>query len=188
MEIHFKHIDYLTMNHLMKKTIFLCLICLLLPKLANSEEPDVSWAGNMVIVSVPGDVTHGDKMRFIIKAGRCNQVHHAFTIYTYVKEPKLKPLENKTISLTLNNKPFHARVIWTTPFLMGTLVWFEIGNFPIEEYLSQLDRLNQFEIKVASSKDFVAEDYFDITKNSWDLSKLSKGIEKGRKLCLLGST
>ena len=81
-------------------------------------------------------------------------MHHAFTIYTYVKESKLKPLENKTISLTLNNKPFHATVIWTTSFLMGTLVWFEIGSFPIEEYISYLTQLHQFEIKVASSKSF----------------------------------
>ena len=172
----------------MKKIIFLCLICLLLPKLANSEEPDVSWTGNMVVVSVPGNVTHGDKMRFVIKQGQCNQVHHAFTIYTHVKEPKLEPLENKTISLTLNNKPFHAKVIWASPFLMGTLVWFEIGNYPIKEYLSYLTLLNKFEIKVANSKDFVAEDYFDITNNSWDLSKVSMAIEKSQRLCLFGST
>ena len=46
----------------------------------------------------------------------------------------------------------------------------------------------QFEIKVASSKGFVAEDYFDVTKNSWDLSKINEGIKKGQRLCLLGST
>jgi len=34
----------------------------------------------------------------------------------------------------------------------------------------------------------VAEDYFDVTKNSWDLSKISEGIKKGQRLCLLGST
>ena len=178
-ELHFQHIDYVGMNHLMRNIILLCFICLLSPKLAISEEPIVSWAGKMVIVSVPGNITHGDKMRFIFKEGRCHQVHHAFTIYTYVKESKLKPLENKTISLTLNNKPFHAKVIWTTPFLMGTLVWFEIGSFPIEEYISYLTQLHQFEIKVASSNGFVAEDYFDVTKNSWDLSKINEGIKKG---------
>ena len=94
-ELHFQHIDYVGINHLMRNIILLCFICLLSPKLAISEEPIVSWAGKMVIVSVPGNITHGDKMRFIFKEGRCHQVHHAFTIYTYVKESKLKPLENK---------------------------------------------------------------------------------------------
>jgi hypothetical protein len=51
-----------------------------------------------------------------------------------------------------------------------------------------LTQLHQFEIKVASSKGFVAEDYFDVTKNSWDLSKISEGIKKGQRLCLLGSS
>jgi hypothetical protein len=66
----------------MRNIIFLCFFFFLSSKLAISEEPVVSWAGKMVIVSIPGNITHGDKMRFIFKEGRCNQVHHAFTIYT----------------------------------------------------------------------------------------------------------
>ena len=185
-ELHFQHIDYVGMNHLMRNIILLCFICLLSPKLAISEEPIVSWAGKMVIVSVPGNITHGDKMRFIIKQGQCNQVLHAFTIYTYVKESKLKPLENKTISLTLNNKPFHAKIVSTIPFLMGTLVWFQIGSFHIDEYISYLNGLSQFKIEVANSKNFIARDFFDVTENSWNLLNISKAIKEGQKLCLLG--
>ena len=174
------------MNHLMRNVIFLCFICFLSPKLAISEEPDVSWTGNMVIVSVTGNITHGDKMRFIIKQGQCNQVLHAFTIYTYVKEEKLTPLKNKNISLSLNNKPFHAKIVSTIPFLMGTLVWFQIGSFHIDEYISYLNGLSQFKIEVANSKNFIARDFFDVTENSWNLLNISKAIKEGQKLCLLG--
>ena len=124
----------------MRNIILLCFICLLSPKLAISEEPIVSWAGKMVIVSVPGNITHGDKMRFIFKEGRCHQVHHAFTIYTYVKESKLKHLENKTISLTLNNKkgrllhrPFLEQL---TVLHVEVLFYFTVNEFNVSHRFS----------------------------------------------------
>ena len=100
----------------MKKVFLIILFFILLNRAALSEEPDISWTGNLLTISVSGAITHGDKMRFIFRENECNTIHQSFSIYTYSKNSNFKQLENKVISMTLNGEPFKATVIFARPF------------------------------------------------------------------------
>ncbi len=69
------------------------------------------------------------------------------------------------------------------PFLMGYQVWFNIGLFQADEYLKLLKVFKTYEIEIVNGSNFNSKKYFDITKNSWKLNKLSESIQKIKDDC-----
>ena len=168
----------------MKKVFLIILFFILLNRAALSEEPDISWTGNLLTVSVSGAITKGDKMRFIFRENECNTIHQSFSIYTYSKNSNFKQLENKVISMTLNGEPFKATVIFARPFLMGTSVWFNVGSYKFKNFVLKLKKVSKYEITIIDCKDFISENYFDIPTNSWDLTNIDQVLYSARQLCI----
>jgi len=169
---------------LIKKLLLIvgCFLCF--PPICLGEEPNISWSGNLLEVSLSGNITHGDKLRFIFKENNCDTIHQAFTFYTYSKNPKLSKLEDKVIAMTLNDEPFEATVLFVRPFLMGNSVWFNAGSYWFKNYILKLKQISLYEIKIIDNKDFIAQDYFDIPTNSWSLNNIVSSLYSARKLCL----
>ena len=153
-------------------------------KTSFSEEPNVLWNEDILVISISGNITHGDKMRFILKKNQCNTIHHSFTFYTYSKNKNFNKLEDKVLEMTLNKKPFQATVLFSKPFLLGTVIWFNVGSFPFKDYVLELKNKANYEIKIINSKNFVAKDYFDIDKNIWNLKNIDKILYTARQECI----
>ena len=53
--------------------------------------------------SVSGEVTHGDKLRFIMKKGHCDMVQKVVTFYTWEKPDDISELNGQKIPIKVNN-------------------------------------------------------------------------------------
>ena len=78
--------------------------------------------------ALAGEVTHGDKLRFIMTKDRCDMVQHVFTFYTYEKPNDISELNGQKIPIQINDIPdLEAKVFMVRPFLMGRGIPFKDG-------------------------------------------------------------
>ena len=135
--------------------------------------------------ALAGEVTHGDKLRFIMTKDRCDMVQHIFTFYTYEKPKDISELNGQKIPIQINDVPdLEAKVFMVRPFLMGYQVWFNLGNHKLDEYTKMLKGLDRFEIKILDGYGFKAKKYFDITVNNWELKDVGDAFQKIKNDCL----
>ena len=57
------------------------------------------------------------------------------------------------------------------------------NTFEADEYLKLLKVFKTYEIEIVNGSNFNSKKYFDITKNSWKLNKLSESIQKIKDDC-----
>jgi len=135
--------------------------------------------------ALAGEVTHGDKLRFIMTKDRCDMVQHVFTFYTYKKPNDISQLNGKKIPIQINGvADLEVKVFMVRPFLMGYQVWFSLGTWPVDTLASSLKEFNRFEIKILNGYGFKAEKYFDITVNNWEIKDAGDAFQKMKKDCL----
>ena len=135
--------------------------------------------------ALAGEVTHGDKLRFIMTKGRCDMVQHIFTFYTYEKPKDISQLNGQKIPIQINDIPdLEAKVFMVRPFLMGYQVWFSLGSHKVDEYTKILKEFDRFEIKILDGYGFKAEKYFDVTANNWELKDVGDAFQKMKNDCL----
>ena len=98
--------------------------------------------------ALAGEVTHGDKLRFIMTKDRCDVVQHIFTFYTYEKPKNISQLKGQKIPIQINDVPgLKAEVFMVHPFLMGYQVWFSLGAHKVDEYAKNLKELIDLKLK-----------------------------------------
>ena len=135
--------------------------------------------------ALAGEVTHGDKLRFIMTKDRCDMVQHVFTFYTYQKPTDISQLNGQKIPVQINDvSGFEIKAFMVRPFLMGYQVWFSLGTWPVDTLASSLKEFDRFEIKILNGYGFKAEKYFDITANNWELKDVGDAFQKMKKDCL----
>jgi hypothetical protein len=49
---------------------------------AMGAEWDIEESDNFVTAAITGNITYGDRQRFIFKKGNCESVNHLFSTYT----------------------------------------------------------------------------------------------------------
>ena len=135
--------------------------------------------------ALAGEVTHGDKLRFIMIKGHCDMIQHVFTFYTYEKPKDISQLNGQKIPIQINDIPdLEAKVFMVRPFLMGYQVWFSLGSHKVDEYKKILNDFDRFEIKILDGYGFKASKYFDITANNWELKDVGDAFQKMKNDCL----
>ena len=135
--------------------------------------------------ALAGEVTHGDKLRFIMTKDRCDMVQHVFTFYTYEKPKDISQLNGQKIPIQINDIPdLEAKVFMVRPFLMGYQVWFSLGTWPVDTLASSLKKFDRYKIKIVDGHGFKAKKYFDITVNNWELKDVGDAFQKMKNDCL----
>jgi hypothetical protein len=135
--------------------------------------------------ALAGEVTHGDKLRFIMRKDHCDTVQHVVTFYTYQKPTDISQLNGQKIPVQINDvSGFKIKAFMVRPFLMGYRVWFSLGSWPVDTLESALKELDRYEIKIVDGHDFKAKKYFDITINNWKLKDLVGAFQRMKKDCL----
>ena len=166
----------------------LTLTLITLSSAVAEEEWTIDKFNSLSYAKVSGEVTHGDSLNFFISSeDNCTSVYNNFTFYTYEKPGDIKQLIDKNIPIKINGVDVTANVISVSPFLMGYRVSFNLGTFPIKEYMHFLkefyDEFQKYEIEIVDGVDFKAAKYFDITTNNWKLDKLVPSVLEANKLC-----
>ena len=135
--------------------------------------------------ALAGEVTHGDKLRFIMRKDHCDTVQHVVTFYTYQKPDDISQLKGQKIPVQINDvSGFEIKAFMVRPFLMGYQVWFSLGTWPVDTLASALKEFDRYEIKIVDGHGFKAKKYFDITVNNWELKNLGDAFQKIKSNCI----
>lgn len=136
-----------------------------------------------VMVSMHGQIQHGDMLYFYIPSSDCNTVENLFTFYTAVNNIKLGNLKSKPLPLIINNFNTYGEIRFMFPMLMGHQVWISLGNYDLDALVNHLSDYDNLNVEIASGDFFIPEEYFDIPSNIWSLKGLRKAIDDGKTLC-----
>ena len=168
--------------------LFLFLLVIVYQAQADDEEWTIDKYKSLSYARVSGEIIHGDNLNFFIGSyENCEKVYNSFTFVTYEKPGDIKQLVDKNIPIKLNGTDLTANVMSVSPFLMGYRVSFNLGTFPIRDYIYFLkefyDEFQKYEIEIVDGIDFKAAKYFDVRVNNWKLDKLVPSVLEAHKRC-----
>jgi hypothetical protein len=165
------------------------IILLLLSTTSVYAEENYSWTVEKVneknvMVSMNGQIQHGDRLYFYIPSANCNRVENLFTFYTAANNSNLTNLQDKPLAIKINDNELYGDVRFMFPMLMGHQVWISIGNYDLDTHIDFLKSYEKLNIEIIDKESFKSEEYFDIPSNIWSLKGLTEAIEDGKSLCL----
>ena len=170
----------------------------------NEEEVKDTWTVSVerygdsisdwvVVASVNGKVTHGDRLRVRIPIKtieRCSIGNTMTTFYTMNIDNEVEDhfLEGVMIPATLNDEDIYVNLLFAIKFFDDHLVYVDISYNPLE-YLKDYfkgqnevslilkDRINQKGITLINS------DYFDVSLNNFSLNGFNAALDRARTEC-----
>ncbi len=159
---------------------------------AEDDEWHVHDFGDFIVASVPGEVVHGDKLRFVINKKNCNKLSIMFSFLSYKNPKRLPSLQGKQVPFRINGSKtmLSADILLVKP-AFGNYSYFVMFSSPkfylidemsaaiMEAYRSK----NKFSIELGKVEEFNPEDYFDIYYNNWILDKYPEKISVAREMC-----
>jgi len=159
---------------------------ILAPINARADEKwDFAKLDGFTYGALAGEVTHGDKLRFIMRKDHCDTVQHIVTFYTYQKPDDIYQLKGQKIPVKINNvSGYEINAFMVRPFLMGYQVWFSLGSWPVDTLATALKEFDTYEIKIVDGHGFKAKKYFDITFNNWELDNVGDAFQRIKSNCL----
>ena len=162
------------------------LFLILAPLNARADEKwDFAKLDGFSYGALAGEVTHGDKLRFIMRKDHCDTVQHIVTFYTYQKPDDIYQLKGQKIPVHINDvSGYEINAFMVRPFLMGYQVWFSLGTWPVDTLASALKEFDSYEIKIVDGHGFKAKKYFDITFNNWELDNVGDAFQRIKSNCL----
>jgi hypothetical protein len=173
--------------------LFLFLLVIAYQAQAKEDEWEIGTFQDMVVASVPGEIVHGDKLRFILKKGNCSSLNVLFSFLTYNAPEEIKELQGKRIPIKINEEPIlsAADIIVISPafnnmahFVMLTSPQsYELANFS-NGIMESYNTRKIFSIELMGDKDFEVKKYFDVTSNEWDLERYPEKISQAYDLCI----
>ena len=144
-------------------------------------------------ISTEGLNVKGDKYKLLIKVnGECNTIEDIFTFYTTKNNPGIMLLPGKKIGLKSMGYSIASEIKTVSPVLEGHhIVWISNGVYELDghtKFISEQD-INVVELftifdNFESKTGWEAKEFFDITKNSWNLKNVSEAVKQGKIMCL----
>jgi len=149
----------------------------------------------MIMVSMPGQVTHGDRLPFRLNPeADCDQAEMITSFYSAGSNPNFVGLEDKVIGFrfavdehNVLNKADSitsagGSVVAASPFLAGHRALMSFGFLPVEYWRRWMDGKSA-SLVMQEANGIAPEAYFDITNNSWALDGFAKTISKASEIC-----
>jgi hypothetical protein len=160
---------------------------------AKEDEWQIDDFDSFIVASVPGEVVHGDKLRFALKKESCDKLNILFSFLTYKNPKEIKRLEGMTIPIKINQEEIlgAAEIVLVQPafnnmayFVMlsapKTYDLFDFSKSLMREYNSD----NKFSIELVNGDDFRVKKYFDISLNKWNLDMYPEKINETYERCV----
>ena len=170
----------------------------------NEEEIEDVWTVNVekygeviddwvIVASVNGKVTHGDRFRIRIPLGDLEGCTMGNTTTTFCttnidSQEKKEFIKNKILPAKLNEDNIHVKVLFTLPFLKVHLVYIDIGWNKLEnikEYFHDFKEINLLLEDKKNSEGITIKnsDYFDVSLNSFSTKGLNSALDRARAEC-----
>ncbi|MDB4229935.1 hypothetical protein N9805_04555 [Paracoccaceae bacterium] len=147
----------------------------------------------VVVASVNGKVTHGDRLRIRIPVRdleKCSIGNTLTTFYTtnIDTEDKKAFIKNKMIPAELNGNNIYVEILFAIPFLSVHLAyidmsWNKLEN--IKEYFHGSDEISLL-LKDRNNHEgitIINSDYFDVSFNNYSTKGLNSALDRARAEC-----
>ena len=164
--------------------------------LAESKNLDKSYSdgiwtvdsinNGVIMVSINGEVTHGDRLRYRIPiAGKCNLVNVVTTFLAASKTPVLEDIKNRTASALYIDEKIKITLLFSTEFIVKDtyLIWMDLGWHDVKMIKNYHDGIEKIELTIGHDDYFPAEDYLPLTTNSWSTKGMNEALDKAVKIC-----
>ena len=170
------------------------LILLIVQPHASAEDDEwyIEDFGGFIVTAVPGEVVHGDKLRFVINKTNCNKLSIMFSFLSYKNPKRLPSLQGRQVPFRINGSKtlLSADILLVKP-AFGNNSYFVMFSTPefylIDEMSAAIMKAyrskNKFSIELGKVEEFNPEDYFDIYYNNWILDKYPEKISEAREMC-----
>jgi len=163
------------------KSIFvMALVLFSMP--AMGEEWDIETSDDSVIAAITGNITYGERQRFVFTRGNCKSVNHIFSTYTE-KAANFKTLEGAVLAIEFNGEFIGAELIYSKKAMSGHLLMFNLGTYDKDVLLNHLKTNEIISIKFVDGNGHKATDYFDVPYNEWSISGITKTFLKAYEAC-----
>lgn len=150
--------------------------------LVASADWDIDVSDSHVIASISGNVTFGEKQRFIFFKNDCEFVGHLFSKYT-TAPGNIEELKGEVFVIEFNEDKIGARLSTATKAMGGHLLMFELGMYDKEALLRHLQPHSKISLVFVDGNGIKASDYFDIPHNEWQISGMSGAFEEAYSAC-----
>ena len=146
---------------------------------------DVDEENGYVWMLRNGKVTHGDKIRFLLDTHNCDIVRELFSFYTMMDNPNIDSLEKRVLGININGNDVGAEIQFVMPFLSGHSVLFDMGRYWVDEHIEFHKSKKVYKVELFDQKDFLADEYFDVKFNEWDMDNFAEYLKAGQMKCKL---
>ena len=159
------------------------------------DEPDDTWTVHVdsygdndvkTWATVNGKIMHGDKLRIRILPDRCGVGNTITTFLTINNHPEMVQQEGKVISATFKGIDIKIRILFALEMpevVTGHFVYMDLGWNELKEFKTFFAGYDEVSLELIDDDDFKASDYFDITKNTWSLTRLNEALDIAEMKC-----
>lgn len=170
--------------------------------MSEAEKWEVELDNDMVSVVIDGNNSWGDRYRVVLNPSGendiCNLAEQFTTYYSVVEDfaEKYESLPSDYVLSKINTgdreEKFLMNILYTRDFLLGKITFFVVGGNLIEDLLDfhkgsenfSIELLAFYDIENQKVYDEDISEYYDITKNSWNLVGLKDALYEGKEKCL----
>ena len=155
------------------------------------DDQDGIWTvdsidNGVIMMSINGEVTHGDRMRYRMPiAGKCNLVNVVTTFLATSKTPVLMDIKNRTASALYIKEKIKITLLFSTEFIVKNtyLIWMDLGWYNVNMLKNYHEEIEKIELTINHDKYFSAKDYLPVTKNVWSTKGMDEVLDKAVKIC-----
>jgi len=149
---------------------------------ALGSEWEVDESDNFVIASITGNITNGEKQRFVFMKNNCERVNHIFSTYTTLRG-NLDELKGAILVIEFNGEEIGTKVLTAKKAMLGHLIMFDLGTYDKDLLLSHLETKAEITIRFVDGNGYTASEYFDVPYNEWSTSGISEAFDRAGGLC-----
>ena len=167
-------------------------------ELIDDEWGEESFLDDIIIFSVNGQVTHGDRYRLFFRPLSeeiCNQPDSYISFYSVVDNAveKFENLPSKYVVVGINDEgTFIARIEDSGEFIAGARALIHLGTSSTENLIGYQKGRDQMKIQLIAFYDDEEktyhpekiDDYFDIPVNTWSLNGFEDAVTFAKNKCL----
>ena len=152
------------------------------PMPTMGAEWKISVSDDSVVAAITGNLTYGDRQRFLFQKGNCQAVNHIFS--TYTEQPaNFKKLEGAVLVIEFSGETIGAELIFAKKAMSGHMLMFNLGTYDKDVLLKHLKKNDKISIKFVNGNGHKASDYFDAPYNDWSTSGISEAFDNAYRAC-----
>ena len=164
-----------------KAMIVMAAMALSIPAMA--AEWEVSVWDDMVDAAITGNITYGERQRFVFRKGNCDVVQHILSSYTE-QAADFKNLKGAVLVVDFNGDIIGAELTGSMPAMSGHMLMFNFGHYDKDVLLEHLTASDIISITFVDGNGHKASDYFDVPHNEWTVSGMSEAFDDAYRACI----